>query len=57
VTAVTRHGGAVTLATADAEATLRVLLSDGGRLPDLEVRGASLEDAVLSLTNPTGSLR
>jgi ABC-2 type transport system ATP-binding protein len=57
VTAVTREGSVVTLATVDAEATLRALLSDGGRLPDLEVRGASLEDAVLSLTNPTGSLR
>jgi ABC-2 type transport system ATP-binding protein len=57
VTAVSRQGSAVTLATADAEATLRALLSDGGRLPDLEVRGATLEDAVLSLTDPTGSLR
>jgi ABC-2 type transport system ATP-binding protein len=57
VTAVSRQGSAVTLATADAEATLRALLSDGGRLPDLEVRGATLEDAVLSLTDPIGSLR
>ncbi|WP_346622650.1 ATP-binding cassette domain-containing protein [Blastococcus montanus] len=48
VTAVTRRGGTVTLATADADATLRALLADGG-LPDLEVRGATLEDAVLSL--------
>ena len=57
VTSVTRQGSTVTLATADAEATLRALLADGARLPDLEVRGASLEDAVLSLTRPTGSLR
>ena len=57
VTSVTRQGGTVTLATADAEATLRALLADGGRLPDLEVHGASLEDAVLSLTHPTGSVR
>ena len=57
VTSVTRQGSTVTVATADAEATLRALLADGGRLPDLEVRGASLEDAVLSLTNPMGSLR
>jgi ABC-2 type transport system ATP-binding protein len=57
VTSVTRQGSTVTLATADAEATLRALLADGGRLPDLEVRGASLEDAVLSLTHPTGSVR
>jgi ABC-2 type transport system ATP-binding protein len=57
VTSVTRQGSTVTLATADAETTLRALLADGGRLPDLEVRGASLEDAVLSLTNPMGSVR
>ena len=49
-----RTGNAVTLATTDAEATLRALLADGGRLPDLEVRGASLEDAVLSLTARDG---
>jgi ABC-2 type transport system ATP-binding protein len=48
VTGVTRQGATVTLATADADATLRALLADGG-LPDLEVRGATLEDAVLSL--------
>ncbi|MGY1723405.1 ATP-binding cassette domain-containing protein [Blastococcus sp. SYSU DS0533] len=48
VTAVTWQGSTVRLATADADATLRTLLADG-RLPDLEVRGASLEDAVLSL--------
>jgi ABC-2 type transport system ATP-binding protein len=41
----------VTLTSRDVEATLRALLADGGRLPDLEVRGASLEDAVLSLTS------
>jgi ABC-2 type transport system ATP-binding protein len=57
VTAVSRQGSIVTLATGDAEATLRALLADGGRLPDLEVRGASLEDAVLSLTSPMGFLR
>jgi ABC-2 type transport system ATP-binding protein len=57
VTSVTRQGSTVTLATADAEATLRALLADGARLPDLEVRGATLEDAVLSLTHPAGSLR
>jgi ABC-2 type transport system ATP-binding protein len=48
VTGVTHQGGTVTLATTDADATLRALLADGG-LPDLEVRGATLEDAVLSL--------
>src|SRR3954468_22027133 len=50
VTAADRRGDTVVLTTADAEATLRALLADGGRLPDLEVRGASLEEAVLSLT-------
>jgi ABC-2 type transport system ATP-binding protein len=49
VTGRTHQGTTVTLTTADADATLRALLADGG-LPDLEVRGASLEDAVLSLT-------
>jgi ABC-2 type transport system ATP-binding protein len=46
-----RQGSTVTLTTADAEATLRALLADGTPLPDLEVRGASLEDAVLTLTS------
>ncbi|TFV91250.1 ABC transporter ATP-binding protein [Blastococcus sp. CT_GayMR16] len=57
VSAVTWHGDTVTLATADADATLRALLSDDGSLPDLEVRGASLEDAVLSLTSTIGATR
>jgi ABC-2 type transport system ATP-binding protein len=46
-----RQGSTVTLSTGDAEATLRALLADGTPLPDLEVRGASLEDAVLTLTS------
>jgi ABC-2 type transport system ATP-binding protein len=50
VTAADRRGDTVVLTTADPEATLRALLADGGRLPDLEVRGASLEEAVLNLT-------
>ncbi|MGY1660957.1 ATP-binding cassette domain-containing protein [Geodermatophilus sp. SYSU D00705] len=50
VTAATRQGDRVSLSTDDAEATLLALLAGGGRLPDLEVRGASLEEAVLSLT-------
>ena len=50
VTAATRTGPRVTLTTGDVEATLRALLAGGRRLPDLEVRGASLEEAVLSLT-------
>jgi ABC-2 type transport system ATP-binding protein len=55
-----RQGSTVTLTTADAEATLRALLADGVPLPDLEVRGASLEDAVLTLTSsatPIGARR
>jgi ABC-2 type transport system ATP-binding protein len=50
VISAARHGDRVTLTTTDAEATLRALLADGGCLPALEVRGASLEQAVLSLT-------
>ena len=50
VTAADRRGDTVALTTADPEATLRALLADGARLPDLEVRGATLEDAVLTLT-------
>jgi ABC-2 type transport system ATP-binding protein len=49
VTGASRLGGTVALATTDVEATLRGLLADGVPLADLEVRGASLEDAVLSL--------
>jgi ABC-2 type transport system ATP-binding protein len=60
VTAVARRGDVVQLTTGDPETTLRALLVEGRRLPDLEVRGASLEDAVLSLTATTpviGALR
>ena len=49
VTGASRLGGTVALVTTDVEATLRGLLADGVPLADLEVRGASLEDAVLSL--------
>ncbi len=57
VTGATRLGGTAVLTTEDVEATLRALLADGVPLADLEVRGASLEDAVLSLTAPTGVAR
>jgi ABC-2 type transport system ATP-binding protein len=57
ITAVHRQGQSVTIATTDAETTLRALLAGGGRLPDLEIRGASLEDAVLNLTSPIGAGR
>jgi len=51
VTAVGGAGDLVELATTDAEATLRALLATHDRLPDLEVRGASLEQAFLDLTS------
>ncbi len=50
VTEVVDAGALVELATTDAEATLRALLSSRRELPDLEVRGASLEQAFLHLT-------
>ena len=53
VTAVGGSGELVELATTDAEATLRALLAGRDRLPDLEVRGASLEQAFLTLTGGT----
>ena len=57
VTAVRGAGDRVELATTDAEATLRALLGDGDRLPDLEVRGATLEQAFLDLIDRSGALR
>ncbi len=57
VTALDRRGDVVTLTSTDPETTLRALLDEGRRLPDLEVRGASLEDAVLSLTRSIGAPR
>ncbi len=57
VTAVGGAGDLVELATTDAEATLRALLAHRDRLPDLEVRGASLEQAFLSLTTADGGTR
>jgi ABC-2 type transport system ATP-binding protein len=57
VTSVERRGETVTLTSTDPETTLRALLVEGRRLPDLEVRGASLEDAVLSLTRSIGADR
>jgi ABC-2 type transport system ATP-binding protein len=50
VTSVSGAGAVVELATTDAEATLRALLASRRELPDLEVRGASLEQAFLHLT-------
>jgi ABC-2 type transport system ATP-binding protein len=53
VTAVRGTAHLVELATTDAEATLRALLATHDRLPDLEVAGASLEQAFLTLTGGT----
>ncbi|MGY1839158.1 MULTISPECIES: ATP-binding cassette domain-containing protein [unclassified Modestobacter] len=58
VTGVGGDGDLVELATSDVEATLRALLADRAALPELEVRGASLEQAFLHLTSAvTGALR
>lgn len=58
VTSVGALGDLVELATTDAEATLRALLARYDRLPDLEVRGATLEQAFLQLTaRPEGANR
>lgn len=50
VTGISGDADLVELATSDAEATLRALLDSRTPLPDLEVRGASLEQAFLHLT-------
>ncbi|MCZ2804709.1 ABC transporter ATP-binding protein [Modestobacter sp. VKM Ac-2983] len=58
VTGASGDGDLVELATSDAEATLRALLASRTALPDLEVRGASLEQAFLHLTSTAdGALR
>lgn len=51
VTAVEVHGGAVTLRTTDVESTVRALFATRDRVPDIEISGADLEDAVLALTH------
>ena len=50
VTSVDLHGPSVTLNTTDAEATVRALFASRRRVPDIEVHGADLEDAFLTLT-------
>ena len=45
-----RHGDTVQLRTADTDATVRALYAGGFPLRDLEVTGADLEEAFLSLT-------
>ena len=50
VTAVDVRGRTAYLRTTDTERTVRALLGSRARVPDLEITGAGLEDAVLSLT-------
>lgn len=50
VTRVERHGEAVTLSSADSDASLRALLAAYPQAHDIEVRGAGLEEAFLQLT-------
>lgn len=50
VTEVQVHGGTVALRSTDVEATVRALFAIRDRVPDLEVGGADLEEAVLALT-------
>ena len=50
VIAAERRGDAVILTCSDAEAALRALLDRFPSVPDLEVRGAGLEDAFFALT-------
>jgi ABC-2 type transport system ATP-binding protein len=57
VTATAGDGDRVELTTSDAEATLRALLDRNCSLPDLEVTGATLEQAFLHLIDPTGATR
>jgi ABC-2 type transport system ATP-binding protein len=59
VTGVSRDGDVVELASTDVAATLRALLATHDALPDLEVRGATLEQAFLHLTttSATGATR
>ena len=44
------HPGHVVVATRDADATVRGLVADGSDFSDLQVHGASLEEAFLALT-------
>jgi ABC-2 type transport system ATP-binding protein len=57
VTGVGGDGDRAELTTSDAEATLRALLAGRRSLPDLEVSGATLEQAFLHLIDPAGALR
>ena len=50
VTAVEIRGGTAQLRSSDPDATVRALYASGLQVRDLEVKGADLEDAFLSLT-------
>lgn len=50
VTAAEVHGTTAALRTVDVERTVRALLAAREHVPDLEVGGAELEDAVIALT-------
>jgi ABC-2 type transport system ATP-binding protein len=53
VTEVSRHGDVVRLTTGDADATVQALFASGLAVRDLEVTGAGLEEAFLSLIGGT----
>jgi ABC-2 type transport system ATP-binding protein len=53
VTGVEIHGATAVLQTRDADATTQALYGSGLTVRDLEVKGAALEDAFLSLTTDT----
>jgi ABC-2 type transport system ATP-binding protein len=55
VSAVDRHGEAVTLICSDSDAALRALLDAYPDARDIEVRGAGLEQAFMQLTGNGGS--
>jgi ABC-2 type transport system ATP-binding protein len=55
VTAVEVHGDAVSVRSTDADAALRALLSTQPAAHDVEVAGADLEDAFLTLTSSGAS--
>ena len=55
VTAVEVHGDAVSVRSTDSDAALRALLSTQPAAHDVEVAGADLEDAFLTLTSSGAS--
>ena len=51
VQSIRQDGAAIEILTSNAESVARELLVRDGRLSDLEVSGAGLEDAFLTLTS------